>query len=194
MKHIIIAGLGNPGKVYEDTRHNIGFKVINAIAEYFDFPIDSNKFSSMVSSKTFANHKITLVKPQTYMNLSGQAIAKIIHFYKIPSEDLIIIHDDLDLQLAKIKMKLAGGSGGHNGIKSIDQHITQNYYRIRFGIGKPIHASEVSSFVLSKFTNEEDKIIEAKIKAIVENLDYAIDKNLPQFMNVMTMENKEHGF
>lgn len=194
MKHIIIAGLGNPGKSYENTRHNIGFRIIDAIAEHFDFPVSSVKFSSIITSKSYADHKITLIKPQTFMNLSGQAIAKIIHFYKIPLEDLIIIHDDLDLQFARIKMKIAGGSGGHNGIKSIDQHITQNYYRIRFGIGKPIHSGETSSYVLAKFTQEEEKIIDIMTKAIVNNFDYIIEKNLAQFMNIMTMESKEHGF
>lgn len=152
MTHILLAGLGNPGEEYDNTRHNIGFEVIDAIAKHFEFPAFTTKFSSLTSSKIIGTYKITLLKPQTYMNLSGDAVSKAANFYKIIPNNIIIIHDDLDLELAKVKMKIAGGSGGHNGIKSIDQHIGVDYYRVRIGIGKPKFDKNVSSFVLSKFS------------------------------------------
>ena len=193
MTHFVIVGLGNPGSAYENTRHNIGFNVIDAIAQHFDFPNFVSKFSSLVSSKIVGANKITLLKPQTYMNLSGEALSKAAHFYKVPSNDIIVIHDDLDLKLAKVKMKIAGGSGGHNGIKSIDQHLGLDYYRIRIGIGKSLH-QEVSNFVLSKFSKEEDKIIQQLIISLLNNFDLMIAKNLPMFMNVLAMEYQDYGF
>ena len=192
MAHILIAGLGNPGAEYENTRHNIGFNIIDAIAEHFNFPQFTAKFSALVSNKIIGANKITLIKPQTYMNLSGDALAKAIHFYKIPVEDLIVIHDDLDLALAKVKMKIAGGSGGHNGVKSIDQHLGQDYYRVRIGIGKPDHHNNVSNFVLNKFSKEESQIIEPVIEALLDNFDLMIAKDLPMLMNKLSMEAAKH--
>ncbi|MCT4635528.1 MAG: aminoacyl-tRNA hydrolase [Rickettsiales bacterium] len=189
MNHIIIAGLGNPGPSYEGTRHNVGFKIIDAIAEEFSFPNFSNKFSSLTSNKILESHKITLLKPQTFMNLSGDAISKATHFYKTSPDNLVVIHDDLDLTLAKVKMKIGGGSGGHNGIKSIDQHIGPNYYRLRIGINKPIHQKNISNFVLNKFAKEEEIIIQEMIGKILENFDLIIKKDPPNFMNKMTNKN-----
>lgn len=186
MNHIIIAGLGNPGPAYDDTRHNVGFNIIDAIAEEFSFPSFSNKFSAQVSNKILGNNKITLLKPQTFMNLSGDALSKAIHFYKIDLDNLIVIHDDLDLTLAKVKMKIGGGSGGHNGIKSIDQHLGPNYYRLRIGIDKPIHQKSTSNFVLNKFSKEEEKIIQEMTIKILDNFDLILAKDLPNFMNKIT--------
>lgn len=183
MDHIIIAGLGNPGPAYDNTRHNVGFNIIDAIAEEFSFPSFSNKFSAQVSNKILGKNKITLLKPQTFMNLSGDALSKAIHFYKIDLDNLIVIHDDLDLKLAKVKMKIGGGSGGHNGIKSIDQHLGPNYYRLRIGIDKPQHQKDVSTFVLNKFPKEEEKIIQEIIKNILDNFNLLIAKDLATLMN-----------
>lgn len=189
MSHIIIAGLGNPGPAYDNTRHNVGFSIIDAIAEDLSFPSFSNKFSSLATNKILKNHKITLLKPQTFMNLSGDAVSKAINFYKIAPDNLIVIHDDLDLPLAKIKMKIGGGSGGHNGIKSIDQHIGQNYYRLRIGIDKPIHQKSTSSFVLNKFAKEEEIIIQKLIGKILDNFHLVVEKDLSNFMNKMANKN-----
>ena len=186
---ILIAGLGNPGEQYKNTRHNIGFDVVDAIATHFDFPSFTTKFSSLISTKLIGSNKITLLKPQTFMNLSGDALSKAAHFYKIPPEDVIVIHDDLDLAFTKVKMKISGGSGGHNGIKSIDQHIGQEYYRVRIGIGKPIH-KDVSNFVLNKFSKDEDLIMKEVISKLIDNFDLMIAKDLPNFMNKLSMENK----
>jgi len=193
MKHILIAGLGNPGATYQGTRHNIGFTIIDVIAENFSFPSYSTKFSALVTSKIIGSNKITLLKPQTYMNLSGQAVSSVMHFYKIPLEDLIIIHDDLDLSLTKVKMKIAGGAGGHNGIKSVDQHVGNNYYRIRIGIGKPTVSQDTSNFVLNKFTKDEEKIVTAIEENLVDNFELILAKNMPELMNKISMEMKKYG-
>ena len=191
MAHLLISGLGNPGIEYENTRHNIGFSVIDAIAKQYDFPDFNNKFSSLISSKIIGSNKITLLKPQTFMNLSGNAVSKVINFYKIDSKDLIVIHDDLDLTLAKIKIKIAGGSGGHNGIKSIDQHIGLDYYRVRIGIGKPIHHFNVSEFVLSKFSNDEIKQIDKVISLLLKNFTLLLNKEIESLMNIISIEIKK---
>lgn len=193
MAHILIAGLGNPGEFYEDTRHNIGFNIIDAIAKDLDFPQFSSKFSALISSKIIKNDKITLLKPQSYMNLSGEPIAKAINFYKIDLNNFIVIHDDLDLALAKVKIKIAGGSGGHNGIKSIDQHIGLGYYRVRIGIGKPLHKQDTSNFVLKKFSKEEQQQLAPLIKAIINNFELILEKNFPMFMNKIAMEQQKNG-
>ncbi len=193
MAHILIAGLGNPGETYEDTRHNIGFNIIEAIAESFNFPSFSSKFSALVSSKIINNNKITLLKPQTFMNLSGEPIAKAIHFYKIELNNLIVIHDDLDLALTKVKMKIAGGSGGHNGIKSIDQQLGLDYYRVRIGIGKPLHKQDTSNFVLKKFSKEEQQHVDQLTKGLIDNFELILAKDLPMFMNKISMEQKKDG-
>lgn len=185
-KHLLIAGLGNPGPAYDNTRHNIGFTIIDAIAEHFSFLSFSAKFSSLVSSKILGSHKITLIKPQTFMNLSGNALSKAINFYKIDLENLIVIHDDLDLALARIKMKIGGGSGGHNGIKSIDQHLGPDYYRLRIGIGKPLYQKDTSDFVLDKFSKEEEPVIEKMITGLIDNFESIMNKDLTVLTNRVT--------
>ena len=191
MAHLLISGLGNPGPEYDGTRHNIGFAIIDAIAKQYDFPDFSNKFSSLISSKIIGSNKITLLKPQTFMNLSGNAVSKVINFYKIDSKDIIVIHDDLDLSLAKIKIKIAGGSGGHNGIKSIDQHVGLYYYRLRVGIGRPVHHFNVSDFVLTRFSNEESKQIDKIILLLLKNFTLMINKEMESFMNIISIEIKK---
>jgi peptidyl-tRNA hydrolase, PTH1 family len=192
MTHILIIGLGNPGSEYKNTRHNIGFDAIDIIAEHFSFPSFSDKFSSLVSSKIIGSNKITLLKPQTYMNLSGQAVSQVIHFYKIDLEDVIVIHDDLDLQLAQVKMKIAGGSGGHNGIKSIDQHLGLNYYRIRLGIGRPNTQQDVSNFVLNRFSQEESNLMNNSIDSLLDNFELILSKDSASLINKLSMDNKDH--
>ena len=147
---MLIVGLGNPGPSYEKTRHNIGFMVINELIS----KQNAQKLSSSSSNGElfkFSNH--FLLKPLTFMNLSGNSIQAVKNFYKI--EDVIVIHDDLDLPFGTLRFKKAGGHGGHNGLKSTDEKITREYIRVRMGIGKPEHKGEVSSFVLSEFNNDE---------------------------------------
>lgn len=147
---MLIVGLGNPGPMYENNRHNIGFLVINELIKRKN----ANKLSSSTFQAElykFSNH--FLLKPLTYMNLSGNAIAAVKNFYKI--DEVVVIHDDLDLPFGAVRFKHGGGHGGHNGLKSTDEKITQAYIRIRLGIGKPEHKGEVASYVLSDFSQNE---------------------------------------
>lgn len=192
-RQILIVGLGNPGVKYENTRHNIGFNIVDAIAYKYSFPDYSNKFSSLICNKVIDTVKITLLKPQLYMNLSGYAISQAINFYKINVEELIVIHDDLDLQFAKVKMKIGGGSGGHNGIKSIDQHVGSNYYRLRIGIGKPDKNYDISNYVLANFSPSEVETIHKLESTLLENFNLILNKDLSLLMNKMAMEHQKYG-
>lgn len=152
----LLVGLGNPGAQYSLNRHNVGFMAIDVIADAHNFPSFKSKFSAYVSEGRFGKDKIVLLKPQTYMNLSGQSVAEAIKFYKIPVENIYVFHDDLNLQPGRLKLKQGGGSGGHNGLKSLDQYIGQNYWRIRIGIGHPGFKDAVSSYVLSNFHKDDE--------------------------------------
>jgi len=163
----LIAGLGNPGDKYVQTRHNIGFLVIDKIAKNIPTTnINNSNFKAIVLK---APNKL-LVKPQTFMNLSGESILPIADYYNIPNENIIIIHDDLDLPFGAVKFKIGGSHGGHNGLRSIDANIEKDYIRVRIGIGKPTNRKDVANWVLSNFSKEElnqlNDIISHVIKAI----------------------------
>lgn len=172
---IFIIGLGNPGKSYEHTRHNIGFAIVEQIA--LDFSITFNnqsKFGCELASLKISGNQVFLVKPTTYMNLSGTTVSALYNYYKCQdTSDVIVIHDDIDLELGHIRFKKGGGSGGHNGIKSIDQHIGTDYWRIRCGVGRPQHQN-VSDYVLSKFTSDENVVVNKMINNISDNVDLII--------------------
>ena len=163
----LIAGLGNPGERYRLTRHNIGFLVIDEITKNLS---SSNINKSNFKAEVLKSGNNLFVKPQTYMNNSGESIIAISDYYNIPNKDIIIIHDDLDLPFGTLKFKIDGGHGGHNGLKSIDSHIGKDYIRVRVGIGKPKDKANVAAFVLSNFSKEElnklQDIIPHIIKAI----------------------------
>ena len=148
----LVAGLGNPGSDYALTRHNIGFMAVDALAGRERF---SSKFQSETASLSIEGEKIILLKPMTFMNHSGRAVQAAMAFYKIPPEQVIVLHDELDIALGKIRIKQGGGANGHNGIKDIDQCIGLDYWRIRLGIGHPGMKEQVHSHVLSRFTADE---------------------------------------
>lgn len=164
----LLVGLGNPGTEYEKTRHNIGFMLIEKIALGLSF---QKKFNSIYT----INNGLILAMPQTYMNKSGESIQQIMRFYKIPIESLYVVHDDIDLELGKIKIKIGGGNGGHNGLKSIDQHIGANYVRIRLGIGRPQYGN-VSDYVLQNFRQDELSLVNKMINFMSENIDNLLDQ------------------
>ena len=177
----LICGLGNPGKKYTNTRHNIGFKLADKIITYFDLKkIKEDKIKQLFSGE-INNTRVLVLKPLTFMNLSGKAVLEIVNFYKINKDNIFVIHDDLDLQLAKIKIKKGGGNGGHNGLQSIDEYLGENYNRIRIGIDHPGHKDLVSNYVLNNFANDEEKKIEKKLEKIKNNIDL-IFSDLPLFL------------
>jgi PTH1 family peptidyl-tRNA hydrolase len=154
----LIVGLGNPGKEYATSRHNIGFLVINGFAETNGIALRGRKFKSRWGSGEISGNRVILAKPQTYMNLSGDAVSAIVHFYKIETRDIIVVHDDLDLSFGSLRIKTKGGSGGHNGINSIIASLNDgSFTRVRVGIGRPPSGGDNSEFVLSPFTSTELK-------------------------------------
>ena len=171
----LIAGLGNPGVKYEKTRHNIGFMVIDTMTKNLSSSTNINKSTFQANVIKSAND--LLVKPQTFMNNSGQSIVAIKEYYKIELDDIIVIHDDLDLPFGSVKFKIGGGHGGHNGLRSIDAHCGKEYIRIRVGIGKPAFKNDVVNYVLSDFSKEELNQLEDIITHIIKAIEAL--KNTP---------------
>ncbi|MDD6055838.1 MAG: aminoacyl-tRNA hydrolase [Helicobacter sp.] len=153
----LIVGLGNPGEKYHNNRHNIGFKIIDFLTESLNATKQSSKgFKGELYKATFKTTSILLLKPETFMNLSGESVLSVLNFYKI--NDFLVIHDELDLPFGSIKFKFDGSSGGHNGLKSIDTLCGSAYYRIRYGIGKPQNKAQVISWVLNDFSKDEEEV------------------------------------
>ena len=165
---LFLCGLGNPEKKYKFTRHNLGFNIIDSIIETNNcILIKKDKKKELYKGK-IGIRDCLLCKPLNFMNLSGPIVGELINFYKIPLSKIIIIHDDLDLALGKIKIKTGGGNGGHNGLRSIDKTIGKNYKRLRIGIGHPGSKELVSTYVLEKFTSEDRKVIDNKIHVLIK--------------------------
>ncbi len=157
----IICGLGNPGSKYAQTRHNVGFRILDEFSKKNKIQVKEKKFHSLIGEICFENKKILLVKPQTYMNHSGQAVREVLQFFKEAPSNLLIIHDELDFPVGRIQLKHNGGHAGHNGLKSIFDEISNDaFYRLRMGIGRPPMKEEVSDYVLSPFSKEQEKELE----------------------------------
>lgn len=161
----LVAGLGNPGAEYAATRHNIGFMTVDTLADGAHF---SNKFQGEFALVTLGGEKVGLLKPQTYMNRSGGPVQAAMAFYKIAPEKLIVLHDELDLPLAKIRIKKGGGANGHNGLRDIDSAIGQNYWRIRLGIGHPGEKHAVHDYVLGRFSSTQRAEVDTLNKLLAE--------------------------
>ena len=185
---LLLVGLGNPGSNYTNTRHNIGFKIIDAINSHFKLSKQKPKFKGLLTTGNIDEKKIYAIKPLTFMNNSGICIRELIEYFKIDSENVIVFHDDLDVDFAKIKAKFGGSSAGHNGIESIDKFIGKDYSRIRIGIGKPEKKIETSDFVLTNFTEDEKIQLEKIIQNIIDSLPILIDEKLDLFSS--TVNNK----
>jgi PTH1 family peptidyl-tRNA hydrolase len=169
MTNWLIVGLGNPGREYEDNRHNVGFMAVDALVEKYGTGGDKNVFQSVVRTALIDDQNVLTQKPQTFMNISGEAVGMCARFYKIPLENVIVIHDDLDLEAGTVRVKQGGGAGGHNGLKSIDHLVGNNYWRIRIGIGHPGDKNFVSSYVLNDFANDEWEWVGALLKKLTDN-------------------------
>lgn len=175
----LIVGLGNPGKEYEGTRHNCGFMVVDKLAEKLNVNIDQDKFKGLYVKFKYHDEDVVLLKPQTYMNLSGESVSTLMKFFKIEKEDLLVIYDDLDMPVGKLRLRKTGSAGGHNGIKNIIAHLnSQDFKRIRVGIDRHKYMKVVDC-VLSRFTKEEaDAInqgIENAVSAVIDYLDHDFD-------------------
>ena len=185
---ILLVGLGNPTPDSQDNRHNIGFKIIDAINQKFGLSKQKPKFKGLLTTGNISNKKIYAIKPLTFMNNSGICIRELIEYFKIKIDDVIVFHDDLDIDFGKIKTKFGGSTAGHNGIASIDKFIGKDYSRVRIGIGKPDLKIAASDFVLNNF-NEDEKIELSKITLnIIDSIPILIDKKLDLFSS--TVNNK----
>ena len=172
--HILI-GLGNPGRDYARHRHNIGFMVMDEIASYYHLGGFKKKLNGNILEGRVAGQKIILVKPQTFMNKSGHCARNILDFYKLKAESVTVFYDELDLKPGKLKIKRGGGTGGHNGIKSLDAHIGQNYRRIRLGIGHPGHKDKVAGYVLHDFGSQDREWLEMLLPSLAKELPILLD-------------------
>lgn len=186
----LVVGLGNPGKEYAATRHNVGFMVVDQLAEEIGIKVEKNKFKALVGEGFVGTEKVILAKPQTYMNLSGEAVLDIAGFYKIPAEKVIVILDDMDLPVGKVRLRMKGGSGGHNGLKSIIYQLqTEDFARLRIGIGKPAPERQTVGYVLGKFGDEEREAMTEALsktaKAVLEIMESGVERamnkvNIPE--------------
>jgi peptidyl-tRNA hydrolase, PTH1 family len=180
----LIVGLGNPGKQYEKTRHNIGFEVIEELADKLSIPLNQSKFKGQYGMGFHNGKKVILLKPLTYMNLSGESIRAIMDYYEINLEDLVIIYDDLDLPVGKIRLRQKGSAGGHNGIKSTVAHLgTQEFNRIRIGIDRPKNGMKVPDYVLGRFHEEEWGLTKESVQKSADACITWLEKPFLQVMN-----------
>ena len=181
----LVAGLGNPGKEYDMTRHNIGFHTIDYIADKLGVKIKKLKYKAIYGECDINGEKVLLVKPQTYMNLSGESISEFVKFFKIPTENVIIISDDIALETGRIRIRKKGSAGGHNGLKNIIYMLnSENFNRIRIGVGAPTHPDyDLKDFVLGRFTKDELPVLEESIIKVYKAVDEIITRGADSAMN-----------
>ena len=182
---LLFVGLGNPTPDSENNRHNVGFKIIDTINKKFSLSKQKPKFKGLLTTGNIGDKKVYAIKPLTFMNNSGVCIRELIEYFKIDAEDVIVFHDDLDIEFGKIKAKFGGSSAGHNGIASIDKFIGKDYSRVRIGIGKPKNGIEVADYVLQNFDEDESIGIEKISKDITESISILVEKNLDLFSSAV---------
>ncbi len=181
----LIVGLGNPEEEYSNTRHNMGFNVINKLAEEYKIDVNKNKFDALLGTGSIEGEKVILLKPQTYMNLSGKSIIQVVNFYKIPLQNVFVIYDDIDIEPGLIRIRKKGSSGSHNGMKSVVAELnSEDFARIRVGIGKPEN-NDMINYVIGKIPKEgqeplEEGVLKAK-QAVVEILKNGLDRAMNKF-------------
>ncbi len=183
----LIVGLGNPGDKYEFTRHNAGFMCVDFLADKENFKINKLKYKSLLADVDIKGHRCLVMKPQTFMNNSGEAVRDAAQFYKIPPENVIVIYDDISLDVGRIRVRRKGSDGGHNGIKSIIYHLnSDNFPRIKVGVGKkPAEWEDLADWVLSRFTNDELKTLHDVAEKVCKNLPLMLDGKIDEAMNRM---------
>lgn len=181
----IVVGLGNPGSAYDNTRHNIGFSAVDYIAEKTGAKITKAKFSALLGTWEYEGKKVMLLKPQTFMNLSGDAVGPRAKFYKIPPENVIIIYDDVSLPVGKMRIRRKGSRGGHNGIKSIINHIGENFPRVKIGVGEKPHPDyDLAAWVLGKFGTDDKKTLQEEYEKVFDAVKLIIDGKTDKAMNL----------
>lgn len=179
-----IVGLGNPGRKYKNTRHNIGFMVVEELVQRHGWKLDNKKFKGNYALENFQGEKIILLEPQTFMNLSGESIRPLIDYYNIAVEDVLIVYDDLDLPVGKIRLRQKGGHGGHNGIRSTIEHLeTKEFKRLRIGVGRPSGPMAVVDYVLGNFDKEQKEDVKISILNAADACESWIEHSFVEAMN-----------
>ena len=181
----LIVGLGNPGKQYERTRHNAGFRAIDALANELGCKIDKGKFQGLYGQATYGSKKLYLLKPQTFMNLSGRSVLQLSAYYSIPPQRIIVLFDDISLEPGRLRVRADGSAGGHNGIKSIIQELgSQNFPRVKIGVGAKPHAEQdLADWVLSSFSASEDKALSSALEQAAGAALSIVDRGVPETAN-----------
>lgn len=184
----LFVGLGNPGTAYQHNRHNIGFMAVDEIVRRHKFSPPDKKFQGLLHKGELAGQKVFVLKPETFMNLSGQSVQAAMQFYKIPPDHVVVFHDELDLVEGKTRTKFSGGAAGHNGLRSIDQHLGQDYWRVRLGIGHPGDKDRVSDYVLGDFSKADQAWLDPLINAIGQYAEKIVEKDMDGFMTKVAQE------
>ncbi len=190
---LILAGLGNPGAKHEHQRHNIGFMAVDAIHRHEGFSPWKHRFQAMISEGTIGDAKVLLVKPTTFMNESGRAVGEAMRFYKVTPKDVIVFYDELDLIPGKVRVKAGGGAGGHNGIRSLDQHMpSKDYRRVRMGIGHPGHKDRVTGHVLGDFAKADRDWLDPLLDETARNVELLVKGDDAGFMNRLALRTESN--
>lgn len=180
----LAVGLGNPGARYARTRHNVGFLVVERLAARAGVSVEKKLFGALVGDGSLAGAKVMFAMPQQFMNVSGQAIASILGFYKIPKESLIVVHDDMDLPFGRLRVRVGGGHGGHNGIRDIHRLVGQDFVRVRVGVGRPPEKMDPADYVLSVWTPAESRDLDSLVDTAADAVESVVRVGATQTMNV----------
>lgn len=183
----LFVGLGNPGAKYAQNRHNIGFMALDLIASDHGFAPWRAKFNGQLTEGRLGSEKVLLLKPETFMNLSGQSVGEAMRFYKLDSTDVTVFHDEIDLAPAKVRLKSGGGHAGHNGLRSIHQHIGPHYDRVRLGVGHPGHKDRVPAYVLSDFAKADQSWLDDVLRGMADGAPHLADGEGPKFLNAVAL-------
>jgi peptidyl-tRNA hydrolase, PTH1 family len=189
----ILVGLGNPGAKHERTRHNLGFRIARLAAEKLGVALDQTRWNAVLGTGRAKGEQIAIVLPQTFMNLSGESVGHAARFWKADLGQLVVAHDDLDLDLGRVQVKVGGGDGGHNGLKSLRQHLGADFVRVRSGIGRPPQGSDPADFVLARFAEEEEKVAEEMVPIAADAAVTALLDGAAAAMNRFNRRPKEAG-
>lgn len=190
----IIAGLGNPTKEYDKTRHNVGFEVIDKLADRYDIDVSERKHRAFCGRGVIEGQKVLLVKPQTFMNLSGESLRSVLDYYKVSPEELIVIYDDISLPPGQLRLRLKGSAGGHNGIKNIIAHLgTQEFPRIKVGVGEKPPRMDLKDYVLSRFSKGEQELMDEAFQEAAQAVVMMLGEGADRAMNHFNTKKKEVG-
>lgn len=185
----LIAGLGNPGLQYADTRHNVGFMLLDYLAQGSNVSFTESKWKALIAKTIIWDESVVLLKPETFMNASGTAVAAVAQYYKLSTDNIIVIHDDLDIPLGRIKIVSGGGAGGHKGVRSSIEHLgTRNFSRVKIGIGRPSALIPPEKYVLARFGPDEHEVIEQRMAVVVEGIKILVQQGISAAMNAVNQK------